>query len=60
MSWSKGCAQRNGAGQQYPGVFVAVAPYAGWIAATQRWADGQGSALDGKMQRYSAEGGGNR
>ena len=60
VSWSKGCAQRNGAGQQYPGVFVAVAPYAGWIAATQRWADGQGSALDGKMQRYSAEGGGNR
>lgn len=57
VSWSRGCAQRNRAGQPYPGVFVAVAPYVDWIAQTRAWADAQGSALDGQMLKHAAGGG---
>ena len=60
VSWSRGCAQRNPAGEPYPGVFVAVAPFVGWIAEAQAWADGQGPALDGQMRKFAATGGGNR
>jgi len=60
VSWSRGCAQRNSAGEPYPGVFVAVASYVDWIAEAQSWADARGAGLDGQMATYPAAGGDHR
>lgn len=52
VAWGQGCAQADSHGRPLPGVYTAVLPYVGWIAATQAWADGQGPALNGKMLKY--------
>jgi secreted trypsin-like serine protease len=52
VSWGRGCAQHIAGGEAYPGVFTAVAPYVDWIAQAQKWADAQGPALDGHVDRF--------